>query len=90
MIMKVEKIFLLNMAVLVKANSSTIARLFDDLVKVLGSEFNRDSILSFISDAAPYMVKTASAIKVLHLTCLAMGCIGSPKRLDICFLMLTI
>ena len=66
------------MAVLEKANSSTISRLFDDSVKVLGSEFNCDSILLFVSDAAPYMVKADSAIKVfypkvLHLTCLARG-----------------
>jgi len=74
------------MAVLEKANSSTIGRLFDDLVKVLGSEFNRDSVLLFISDAAPYMVKAASAIKVfypkvLHLMCLAHGLHGIPEKI---------
>ena len=54
------------MAVLEKANTLTIARLFNDSVKVLGSEFNRDSILLFISDTVPYMVKTSSAIKVFY------------------------
>ena len=45
-----QKRFLLNMVVLEKVNSLTINRLFDDSVKVLGSEFNRDYILHFISD----------------------------------------
>lgn len=61
-----------------KANHSTIARLFDDSIKILGENFNKDSILLFISDAAPYMVKAARAIqifypKITHVTCLAHG-----------------
>ena len=90
-----RKIFLLNTAVLDKANSSTIACLFDDSMKLLESEFDSHFILLFISDAAPYMVKAATAIKVfypkvLHFTCLAYGCIGWPKKLDLYFLMLII
>lgn len=73
-----EQKYLLNTAVLEKANHSTIARLFDDSIKILGENFNKDSILLFISDAAPYMVKAARAIqvfypKITHVTCLAHG-----------------
>lgn len=68
--------FLLHTAELQRTNHSTIARLFDDSVKILGDDFDRDSILLFVSDAAPYMVKAAKAIsvfypKVTHVTCLA-------------------
>lgn len=70
--------FLLNTALLEKANHNTIARLFEDSIKILGESFNRDMILLFITDAAPYMVKAAKAIqtfypKITHLTCLAHG-----------------
>jgi len=58
-----QKRFLLNMVVLEKVNSLTINRLFDDSVKVLGSEFNRDYILLFISDDAPYMVRLLLQLK---------------------------
>ena len=61
-----RKRFLLNMAVMDKANSSTIAYLFVDSVKVLGSKFNHDCILLIISEATPNMVKAASAIKVFY------------------------
>lgn len=54
--------YLLNTAVLHKANHSTIARLFNDSIKILGESFDKDLILLFISDAAPYMVKAAQAI----------------------------
>lgn len=70
--------YLLNIAVLHKANHSTIARLFDDSIKILGESFDKDLILLFISDAAPYMVKAAQAIqifypKITHLICVAHG-----------------
>jgi len=73
-----RKRFFLNTAVLDQTNSSTIARFFDDSVKIFGPDFNRDSILLFVSDAAPYMIKAATAIKIfypkiLHVTCLAHG-----------------
>lgn len=69
---------MLNTALLDKANHASIARLFDDSIKILGEGFDKDSILLFISDAAPYMVKAAQAIqifypKITHLTCLAHG-----------------
>lgn len=70
--------FLLKSALLDKANHTTIARLFDDSISILGESFNKDSILLFITDAAPYMVKAARAIqtfypKITHITCLAHG-----------------
>jgi hypothetical protein len=73
-----KKTFLLNTAVSDRANHSTFARLFDDSLKILGEDFNKDSILLFVSDAAPYMVKAAKAIqiffpKITHVVCLAHG-----------------
>lgn len=70
--------FLLNTAVLEKTNHSTIARLFDDSIKRLDSDFNKDLILLFVTDAAPYMVKAAKAIevfypKITHVTCIVHG-----------------
>lgn len=67
--------YLLNTAVLDKANHCTIARLFEESIKSLGENFDKDSILLFITDAAPYMMKAAKAIqtfypKIIHLTCL--------------------
>jgi hypothetical protein len=66
------------LSVLDRANHSTIARLFDDSLKILGEGFNKDAILLLLSDAAPYMVKAAKAIqifypKITHVTCLAHG-----------------
>lgn len=52
-----KKIYSLNVEVLEKANSTSIARLFDDSVKINSENFDRDLVLLFISDAAPYMVK---------------------------------
>jgi hypothetical protein len=73
-----KQIFLLNCAVLEKTNHNTIARFFDDSIKILGEGFEKDNILLFLSDAAPYMVKAAKAIqtfypKITHVTCLAHG-----------------
>ena len=70
--------FLINTAHLEKANYTTTARLFDDFVKILRQEFERDSLLLFVSNAAPYMAKAASAIKIFytkmtHVTCLVHG-----------------
>lgn len=68
--------FLLNTALLNKANHTNIARLFDDSIRILGETFNKDDVLLLLTDAAPYMVKAAKALqvfypKLLHVTCLA-------------------
>lgn len=66
----------INTEVLEKVNHSTIARLFDDSMKKF--EIDNEKVLIFVSDAAPYMVKAASALGVFypnitHITCLAHG-----------------
>lgn len=73
-----KKKFLLNTAILKKTNHSSIATLFDDSIKILDVNFNKDMILLFVTDAAPYMVKAAKAIKtfypkITHVTCFAHG-----------------
>uniref|UniRef100_A0A2S2PQT6 CGG triplet repeat-binding protein 1 n=1 Tax=Schizaphis graminum TaxID=13262 RepID=A0A2S2PQT6_SCHGA len=73
------QIFLLNVEELEKANHSTIFKLFDKSMNILWPDgVKHDDVLLFLSDAAPYMVKSASSIKTLyskmiHTTCLAHG-----------------
>jgi len=48
------------------------------MIKILGESFDKDSILLFISDIAPYMVKAIQTIqtfypKITHLTYLVNG-----------------
>ena len=55
-------------------NHTTIARLFENSLKILGSE----NVLLFLTDAVPYMVKAGKALqvfhpKIIHVTCLAHG-----------------
>jgi len=76
--LNVKRKYLLNTAILDKVNHSTIERLFDDFIKILGENFDKDSILLFISDVAPYMVKAIQALqtfypKITHLTYLVNG-----------------
>ncbi|KAF0723495.1 Uncharacterized protein FWK35_00031639 [Aphis craccivora] len=73
------EIMLLTSKVLEKVNHSTIAKLFDRSMALLWPNgVQHDDVLLFVSDAAPYMVKSASVIKVfyskmVHITCLAHG-----------------
>lgn len=73
------KTFLLDSAVLEKANFSTISKLFDNSMSILWpTGIKHDSVLLFLSDAAPYMVKAAKSIsalysKMIHVTCIAHG-----------------
>lgn len=73
------QIFLLNVEELEKANHSTIFKLFDKSMNILWPDgVKHDDVLLFLSDDAPYMVKSASSIKTLyskmiHTTCLAHG-----------------
>lgn len=71
-----RKRFLVNVVMLEKVNSFTVARLFDDSLKKM--EIERDNVLLFVTDAAAYMVKTGKDLKILypkllHVTCLAHG-----------------
>lgn len=70
--------FLLNVVELDKANHATIARAFNDSISLLGENFNKNQVLLYLTDAAPYMVKSASYLnvfypKMTHVTCLAHG-----------------
>lgn len=61
-----------------KANSDTVAKFVNNTLRSLWPHGNEDKLLLFLSDAAPYMVKAGSALKVFygnidHVTCLAHG-----------------
>lgn len=74
-----SKPYLLAVEVLENANSSSIAKVFNDPMSILwpdGIQYNK--VLLFVTDAAPYMVKAATGLQILyekmiHLTCLAHG-----------------
>lgn len=74
---QMTKIYLLTSEELEKTNSSTIAQLFTTALALLWPEgIQHENVLLFLTDAAPYMKKAATALKVLfpemiHLTCLA-------------------
>ncbi|KAE9536129.1 hypothetical protein AGLY_007352 [Aphis glycines] len=74
-----SKPFLLNCTQLEKCNHKTIAKLFNDSMSLLWPNgVKHENVLLFLTDAAPYMVKSAVAInvfypKMIHLTCLAHG-----------------
>lgn len=73
-----KQTYLINIVNMDSVNHTSIARLFNDSIAILGPDFDRDSILLFITDAAPYMVKASHAIqtfypKVTHVTCLIHG-----------------
>lgn len=74
-----------------KANYSTILKLFDKSLNLLWPQsIQHESVLLFLSDAAPYMVKAAGAIKAfysktLHVTCLAHGLHLTAEEVRKCF-----
>ena len=69
--------FLLNTEALSAANHSTIAKFVVDSLNILWpARLENDKVLLFLSDAAPYMVKSGKALcvlfpKMVHVTCLA-------------------
>uniref|UniRef100_A0A2S2PVX4 DUF659 domain-containing protein n=1 Tax=Sipha flava TaxID=143950 RepID=A0A2S2PVX4_9HEMI len=69
--------YLLACKELPKTNHSTVSRFINDSLKILWSAGGNDENLRlFLSDAAPYMVKTGDALKVfypniIHVTCVA-------------------
>lgn len=73
------EIFLFNVEQLEKANHSTICTLFEDSLCLLWPDgIRRNDVLLFLSDAAPYMVKSGDTLKVLypkmvHVTCTSHG-----------------
>lgn len=75
---KAAKKFLLKMEVAEKVNSSVISQLCQSALESLGPDFKRSSVLLFLSDAAPYMVKAGTSIaefypKMTHVTCIIHG-----------------
>jgi hypothetical protein len=71
------EIFLLASEVLERVNSSSIVVVFDHAMNLLWPDkVEQGNVLLFVSDAAPYMIKTAKALqllypKMVHVTCLA-------------------
>jgi hypothetical protein len=70
------EIFLLACEVLERVNNSSIAVVFDNAMNLLWPDkVERENVLLFVSDAAPYMIKVAKALqllypKMIHVTCL--------------------
>lgn len=71
------KVFLLSTQTLDKANYSTITKLFDQSTFLLWPDgICHDHVLLFLSDVAPYIVRTKTTIsahysKIVNVTCLA-------------------
>jgi len=71
------KIFLLTSEELERTNYSTISKIFDKYMHLLWPNgILHDSVLLFLTDAAPYMIKAANSLKALYskmvyVTCLA-------------------
>ena len=61
------KFFLINTEHLQVANSTNIARFFEDTVNMLTPHvIYRNDILLIITDATPYMIKSVKALNVLY------------------------
>jgi hypothetical protein len=71
------EIFLLACEVLERVNNSSIAVVFNNAMNLLWPDkAERENVLLFVSDAAPYMIKAAKVLQLLypemvHVTCLA-------------------
>eukprot|EP00095_Tigriopus_kingsejongensis_P008149 maker-scaffold196_size269943-snap-gene-1.31 protein:Tk08149 transcript:maker-scaffold196_size269943-snap-gene-1.31-mRNA-1 annotation:"PREDICTED: uncharacterized protein LOC100906479" len=71
-----HKPYLVNSAFLDKTNSSTIARLVNDSLRLVSPNFEAELAKVLVTDAAAYMLKAGTDLKVffpslLHVTCLA-------------------
>ena len=61
------EIFLLACEVLERVNNSSIAVVFDNAMNLLWPDkVERENVLLFVSDAAPYMIKAAKALQLLY------------------------
>jgi len=69
--------FLFACEVLERVNNSSIAVVFDNAMNMLWppDKAERENVLLFVSDAAPYMIKAAKALQVLY-----------PKMIHVTFL----
>ena len=82
--------FSLNTKCFEATNLTIIARFFEDTIVTVAPEvIDRNYILFFITDAAPYMVKAVKALniiypKMVHFTCLAIFFIVCVKKFGRC------
>ena len=61
------EIFLLACEVLERVNNSSISVVFDNAMNLLWPDkVERENVLLFVSDAAPYMMKPAKAFQLLY------------------------
>jgi len=68
--------YLVNCTFLDKCDSSEVARLINDSLRIISPYFDKDLAKILLSDAAPYMTKAGRDLKVffpslVHLTCIA-------------------
>lgn len=76
---KCSKSYLLTCEELSKCNYQTVGKLFHDALNILWpNDIKYNKVFLFLTDAAPYMVKTANTLTVLfpnmiHVTCVAHG-----------------
>lgn len=72
------KRFLIKTEMYTTVDHKVIARLFSDSLDYLGPGFDKDKVLLFLTDAAPYMVAAANVLcqiydKLVHVTCVVHG-----------------
>ena len=76
---EIDKSYLANITILQKVNHSTVATFFNDsLMKLWPEQILYENVLLAVTDAATYMCKAMTGLKVLysnmiHVTCLAHG-----------------
>lgn len=76
---KLTKPIVLTVENLEKVNFQTISKLFNDSMSILWPDkILHDKVLLYVTDAAPYMIKSGQTLKVfypklVHITCIAHG-----------------
>ena len=58
------KMYLLYIDCLERTNHSTIIRAFVDSMQLLGPDYEKSKVILYVTDAAPYMVKSGKTLKV--------------------------
>ena len=72
-------------------NNSSVAVVFNNAMNLLWPDkVERENVLLFISDAAPYMIKAAKALqllypKMIHVTCLAHALHGVVEEVRVIY-----
>lgn len=70
--------FLLRVSIESQVDHEIIVRVYQKAVEKLGGNFNKDRVLLFLTDAAPYIVLAGKTLKILypkliHVTCIVHG-----------------